>query len=401
MSLRRTIVFLCCLPSMANALSLGQAEVLSHLGQPLHVSVPLRATTEELWTTEASIASKEEFELLSIDYQTHFSDIQVLIHSYQDAHQLVITSKQAFNKPFMQLPIAVESSDGRQIKTFSLLIDPISYSAPTIKTAPLVQKPMSIAQKVEKETQTTIKQPLAQPELVHTPTPKPVKIAKKTLSSVNLDKGEMTSHQVAPGESLWRIASRYVDSREAVPSMMSHIHQTNKKAFVRGDINMLMAGSTLSFTTTPSTSKTHETSEPVAIQKPAEDQMSILAPQADELSHSQADPVNDLAITQEELAKATIEREHLQNAINDLQTTLISLESKLVKRDEKIAEINQSVAKIASDQALPAKTSTNTRELVEVAALSSLGTLGVLGLGLLLPRLTRKKRLEEEELLLT
>jgi hypothetical protein len=58
------------------------------------------------------------------------------------------------------------------------------------------------------------------------------------------------------------------------------------------------------------------------------------------------------------------------------------------------------VAKIASDQALPAKT-TNTRELIEVAALSSLGTLGVLGLGLLIPRLTRKKRLEEEELLLT
>ncbi len=155
---------------MANALSLGQAEVLSHLGQPLHVSVPLRATTEELWTTEASIASKEEFELLSIDYQTHFSDIQVLIHSYQDAHQLVITSKQAFNKPFMQLPIAVESSDGRQIKTFSLLIDPISYSVPAINTILLMQKPMPIAPKVETEIQTTIKQPLAQPELVRTPT---------------------------------------------------------------------------------------------------------------------------------------------------------------------------------------------------------------------------------------
>ena len=129
--------------------------------------------------------------------------------------------------------------------------------------------------------------------------------------------------------------------------------------------------------------------------------MSILAPQADELSQSQTGAVNDLAITQEELAKATIEREHLQNAISDLQTTLISLESKLVKRNEKIAEINQAVAKIASDQALPAKTTTNTRELIEVAALSSLGTLGVLGLGLLIPRLTRKKRLEEEELLLT
>ena len=401
MSLRRTILLLCCLPSMANALSLGQAEVLSHLGQPLHVSVPLRATTEELWTTEASIASKEEFELLSIDYQTHFSDIQVLIHSYQDVHQLVITSKQAFNKPFMQLPIAVESSDGRQIKTFSLLIDPISYSAPTIKTAPLVQKPIPIAPKVETETKKTIKQPLAQPEVVRTPTPKPVNTAKKTLSSVNLDKIEMTSHKVAPGESLWRIASRYVDSREAAPSMMSHIHQTNKKAFVRGDINMLMAGSTLSFTTTLNTSISNETPEPVAVQKPAEDQMSILAPQADDLSQSQADAVNNLAITQEELAKATIEREHLQNAINDLKTTLISLESKLVKRDEKIAEINQSVAKIASDQALPAKTTSNTRELIEVAALSSLGTLGVLGLGLLIPRLTRKKRLEEEELLLT
>ena len=162
---------------------------------------------------------------------------------------------------------------------------------------------------------------------------------------------------------------------------------------------MLMAGSTLSFTTTPSTNKTVETSEPVAILKPAEDQMSILAPQVDELPQSQADPVNDLAITQEELAKATIEREHLQNAINDLHTTLISLESKLVKRDEKIAEINHSVAKIASDQALPAKT--NTRELIEVAALSSLGTLGVLGLGLLIPRLTRKKHLEEEKIFLT
>jgi len=78
---------------------------------------------------------------------------------------------------------------------------------------------------------------------------------------------------------------------------------------------------------------------------------------------------------------------------------LISLETKLAKRDEKIAEINQSVAKIASDQALPAKI--NTRELIEVAALSSLGTLGVLGLGLLIPRLTRKKRLEEEEIFLT
>lgn len=386
---------------MANALSLGQAEVLSHLGQPLHVSVPLRATTEELWTTEASIASKEEFELLSIDYQTHFSDIQVLIHSYQDAHQLVITSKQPFNKPFMQLPVAVESTDGRQIKTFSLLIDPISYSVPAINTILLMQKPMPIAPKVETEIQTTIKQPLAQPELVQSSKHKPVNTAKKTLSSVNLHKGEMTRHQVSAGESLWRIASRYVDSREAAPSMMSHIHQTNKKAFVRGDINMLMAGSTLSFTTTPSTSKTIETPEPVAIQKPTEDQMSILAPQADELPQTMSDPVNNLAITQEELAKATIEREHLQNAINDLQTTLISLESKLVKRDDKIAEINQSVAKIASGQALSAKTSTNTRELIEVAALSSLGTLGVLGLGLLIPRLTRKKRLEEEEILLT
>ena len=386
---------------MANALSLGQAEVLSHLGQPLHVSVPLHATTEELWTTEASIASKEEFELLSIDYQTHFSDIQVLIHSYQDAHQLVITSKQAFNKPFMQLPIAVESSDGRQIKTFSLLIDPISYSTPAINTAPLVQKPKPIAPKVETETQTAIKQPLVQPEPAITRTPKPVSKAKKTLSAVSLDKGEMTNHLVAPGESLWRIASRYVDSREAVQSMMSHIHQTNQTAFVRGDINMLMAGSTLGFTTTPTIGEIVETPEPVTIQKPAEDQMNILAPQADELSQSQADPVNDLAITQEELAKATIEREHLQNAINDLHTTLISLESKLVKRDERIAEINQSVAKIASDQALPGKTTTNTRELIEVAALSSLGTLGVLGLGLLIPRLTRKKRLEEEKLLLT
>jgi Tfp pilus assembly protein FimV len=384
---------------MANALSLGQAEVLSHLGQPLHVSVPLRATTEELWTTEASIASKEEFELLSIDYQSHFSNIQVLIHSYKDAHQLVITSKQAFNKPFIQLPIAVESSDGRQIKTFSLLIDPISYSTSAINTAPLVQKPMPIGPKVETETQKTIRQSLTQPELVRTSTSKPVNTAKKTLSSVNLDKGEMTSHQVAPGESLWRIARRYVDSREAVPSMMSHIHQTNQTAFVRGDINMLMAGSTLSFTTTATLDEIVETPEPVANQKPAEDQMSILAPQVDELSQSQADPVDDLAITQEELAKATIEREHLQNAINDLHTTLISLESKLMKRDEKIAEINQSVAKIASDQALPTKT--NTRELIEVAALSSLGTLGVLGLGLLIPRLTRKKRLEEEEIFLT
>ena len=155
----------------------------------------------------------------------------------------------------------------------------------------------------------------------------------------------------------------------------------------------------LSFTTTATLDEIVETPEPVANQKPAEDQMSILAPQVDELSQSQADPVDDLAITQEELAKATIEREHLQNAINDLHTTLISLESKLMKRDEKIAEINQSVAKIASDQALPTKT--NTRELIEVAALSSLGTLGVLGLGLLIPRLTRKKRLEEEEIFLT
>jgi len=127
--------------------------------------------------------------------------------------------------------------------------------------------------------------------------------------------------------------------------------------------------------------------------------MSILAPQVDELSQSTTNPVNDLTITQEELAKATIEREHLQNAIDDLQATLVSLESKLVKRDEKIAAINQSVAKIASDQALPTKT--NTLELIEVAALSSLGTLGVLGLGLLIPRLTRKKRLEEEEIFLT
>jgi len=90
----------------------------------------------------------------------------------------------------MQLPIAVESSDGRQIKTFSLLIDPISYSAPAINTAPLAQKPMPITPKVE--TEKTIKQPLAHPEPVRTPTPKPV--------------------------------------------------NTAKKAFVRGDINMLMAG---------------------------------------------------------------------------------------------------------------------------------------------------------------
>ncbi|MDD2722162.1 MAG: hypothetical protein PHH47_12735 [Gallionella sp.] len=136
------------LASVASALSLGEIQVRSPMGQPFDAQVSV-ADIAEGGQLKASLANVNDYKQLGLQYpygqRFHFR----LLEESGKSPTIQISTTQPVNDPFIYLLVEVSSDSGTLLKTYAILLDPpaslIAHDVPVVLPAELPQ-PESVAE---------------------------------------------------------------------------------------------------------------------------------------------------------------------------------------------------------------------------------------------------------------
>jgi pilus assembly protein FimV len=121
--------------SNAHALGLGSLQVDSFLNEPLSGKIEFMvADADELSTVTASIADKESFERLGVEYPDYIEDLTLSTSIENRKTFLLISSEQPIKEPFVHFIVEIEWSGGRFLREYTALIDPPVYAKSAPKT---------------------------------------------------------------------------------------------------------------------------------------------------------------------------------------------------------------------------------------------------------------------------
>ncbi|HUQ12425.1 MAG TPA: FimV/HubP family polar landmark protein [Steroidobacteraceae bacterium] len=224
--LARVLLACLLLPGMSFALGLGDVRLNSPLNAPLDAEIELlNATTEDLATLEAKLASKETFERYGLDWPSFMANITVTRdRSANGAQVLRIRSAETVTEPFLTLLIEATWARGRMVREYTVLLDPPVFAPNSVQAAQPVAPSVNNAQASGQ-----ISRPAA-PE---------------AQNAAPVAAGGGDSYEVQRGDSLSAIARRLSASSGASASqLMVSIYRGNAGAF-EGDMNRLRAGSVL------------------------------------------------------------------------------------------------------------------------------------------------------------
>jgi len=114
------------------ALGLGALEVQSNLDQPLNGTIELRTSaSDDVNSVRASIASKEDFEGLGIDYPGYLENIRLSVEDGASGNKLLRVNSNGIiiKEPFIHFLVRVDWSGGSFLREYTALIDPPVYAA--------------------------------------------------------------------------------------------------------------------------------------------------------------------------------------------------------------------------------------------------------------------------------
>jgi pilus assembly protein FimV len=222
--IKRKALFLvlgCMLPLYADALGLRGINVNSVLNEPLNARIELVSIDGlEPSDIRASLASASAFEKAGIDRPFLLSKLRFKT-IFDDAGNayIQVTTRDSIREPFLNFLIKLDWRGGTMFREYTVLLDPPTYTPPTIAAPATVAVP---APRVS----TTPRAPQARPA-----------------AAVN---GNATYGPVKRSETLWVIADKTrPDSAVSVEQMMMALHKVNPHAFQHDNVNLLRAGVTL------------------------------------------------------------------------------------------------------------------------------------------------------------
>ncbi len=259
-----------CLP--AQAVTLGQVQMKSGLGQPLSARIPVYdADDADVQSLTVQLASEDAFRRIGID-RNLYADLQVRLQIDDSGRPYVeLTTSRPFHEPVFNILIdASWRNGGRQIKEMTALVDPPFISktavqtidAPTVVLTPVVAAPVSRTPSIptgSETPQTVAPKPQAAPS-AKTPepaapkpaAPKPVPAmptqVRSVTSAASIPATPDNQREVQNGESLYTIAIAHRQTHTSAISlnqMMVAIQRANPEAFIQGDANRLKRGSIL------------------------------------------------------------------------------------------------------------------------------------------------------------
>lgn len=209
--------------SQVLALDLGQVQVKSALGQPLLAEIPVHsASPAELHSLSVQLASSEDFARANIvggrtSIPLHFS-----ISNAGGRAVIRITSTAPVDDPYLDLLLQVNSSAGKSVREFAILLDPPGASAQAAASSPEPRRSSPVAGRTS-----------AVPSRATRPSSQPPSVT-------NGKYGPVTR-----GQTLSSIAHSTVPTGVDVQQMMMALKQANPDAFYRDNINALKSGQVL------------------------------------------------------------------------------------------------------------------------------------------------------------
>lgn len=226
--LARVLLAILLLPGISHALGLGDVRLNSPLNAPLDAEIELvNATTEDLATLEAKLASKETFARYGLDWPPFMASVTVTRdRAANGSHILRVKSVETVTEPFLTLLIEATWARGRLVREYTVLLDPPVFAPNSVAQAPVAAPAQSASQSSGQITRPAPEQ--------SAPAPAPYTPA-----------GGGDSYEVQRGDSLSAIARRLSSSVGAsTQQLMVSIYRANSGAF-DGDMNRLRAGAVL------------------------------------------------------------------------------------------------------------------------------------------------------------
>ena len=122
----RALALLLMLPSAAFALGFGDIRLLSPLNAPLDAQIELvDVTPEELQTLKAGIAPRDLFAQYGLEWPVFLSSVQVkTVRAADGRAYITLKSTDPITEPFVTLLVQVDWARGRQVREYTMLLDP-------------------------------------------------------------------------------------------------------------------------------------------------------------------------------------------------------------------------------------------------------------------------------------
>ncbi|SRR5579883_245029 len=234
----------------ALALQLGQIQVKSALDEPLVAEIPIQLDNlSEAKDLRVELASPADFSKAGLT-RAGLEHLRFSIVSDSTGHKLVlVTSDQPIGDPYLDFLLEIDTSTGKQLREYTVLLDPVIASPPPqVASAPTAaQAPQEPVAPVESPAQTA---PASPPPSVYSapvqqPAPAPQPVAPPR-AATPITSPRASEYTVQRGDTLYRIAAQTrPDDQVNVDQMMLALQNTNPDAFYKNNINNLKSGAIL------------------------------------------------------------------------------------------------------------------------------------------------------------
>ena len=222
--------------SQTYALGLGNPQLHSYLGEPLHVSVPLLLSADEqasLAQLRAAMGDRAMFERMDMEYREIFQRIRVSVKQQGKDTWLLLHSEHQIAEPLLEFPLLVSIGGNRLVRGVTLLLDPpgVTTSLPATPIRPAATQATGQA----RHTGSTA------PVM---PTTKPRAVTAMPVVQTN---GRYAPVQI--NQTLGEIAQKLRPEAASLNQTMVALWQANPDVFIKNNMNRLMAGSRLQIPT--------------------------------------------------------------------------------------------------------------------------------------------------------
>lgn len=220
------------LPQAAFALGLGGITLQSSLNEPLRARIELvnigDAGAEDF---RIHLAANEAFAQAGVDRTQFLDDLKFTPHLRTAAGSYVeVTSRRSLVEPYLGFIVQLEQPGGKQLREFTLLVDPPrSGGAPTSVASTV---PAAPARAAAPAADPVVRQTVSAPRQGLTPSP-------------DLAAGEGV-YQTRPRDTLWSIAKRLGPmANRSAEQLMADLFALNPASFANNDPGRLKAGQRL------------------------------------------------------------------------------------------------------------------------------------------------------------
>ncbi|MCT0738145.1 pilus assembly protein FimV [Pseudomonas aeruginosa] len=308
----------CLLAGQASALGVGDITLHSALNQPLDADIELLdvgdlgADEIEVRLAGADVFAAAGVERLQFLNELRFSPVL----QGRGGNRIHVSSSRPVQEPYLNFLVEVARPNGRIVREFTVLLDPLGYTPRMLPAA---------RSGIEPQRQSS------------TPVPAP-RSAAVVVDPALLEPGD--EYLARPSDNLWAISGRLRGAGNADRAqLMEALYQLNPQAFVNADRHRLKAGARLRLPA----GYQPERGAPGAVKEAA---VEVLPPaDAAVVENAPAALVEAQRQADAEAEALARQREELSQRMDDLQRQLQALQEQLQQRDRQVAELQQQLAR--------------------------------------------------------